>query len=92
MFSQENVELETSVVENQINTIFANFIAGSLFDKVEIVKSVEVDSVPQTFFEEALNFAVSNKISFSKSVKAEFNAVTSDLLLFSTASIFIFSS
>lgn len=60
LFSQENTENEISK-EEQINYIFSNFVAGSLFEKVEIVKSVEVDSVPQTFFEEALNFAVSNK-------------------------------
>ena len=44
LFSEENVDLEIAD-ESQINTIFANFIAGSLFDKVEIVKSVEVSSV-----------------------------------------------
>ena len=59
LFSQENNE--TLLDESQINTIFANFVAGSLFDKVEIVKSVEVDSVPQTFFEESLQFALENK-------------------------------
>ena len=59
LFSQENNE--TLLDEIQINTIFANFVAGSLFDKVEIVKSVEVDSVPQTFFEESLEFALENK-------------------------------
>ena len=61
LFAQENVEIESTLEESQINTIFANFVAGSLFDKVEIVKSVEIDSVPQTFFEESLEFALENK-------------------------------
>ena len=60
LIMEENVDLEIAD-ESQINTIFANFIAGSLFDKVEIVKSVEVDSVPQSFFEESLEFALENK-------------------------------
>ena len=60
LFSQENTEKDL-LEEEQVNYIFSNFVAGSLFDKVEIIKSVDVDSVPQTFFEEALIFAVNNK-------------------------------
>ena len=60
LFSQENTEKDL-LEEEQVNYIFSNFVAGSLFDKVEIIKSVDVDSVPQTFFEEALISAVNNK-------------------------------
>ena len=61
LFSQVNLDRKVSEDESQVKIIFANFVAGSLFDKVEIVKSVEVDSVPQSFFEESLEFALKNK-------------------------------
>ena len=61
LFSQENSEIDLSTDESKINSVFSEFIAGSLFDKVEIVKSVEVDSIPQVFFENSLEFALENK-------------------------------
>ena len=54
LFSQENSEIDLSTDESKINSVFSEFIAGSLFDKVEIIKSVEVDSIPQVFFENSL--------------------------------------
>lgn len=94
LFSQETTEIELSSDESNINSIFSEFVAGSLFDKVEIVKSVEVDSVPQSFFEKSLEFALENKnlienhpayfpLILSSIKKLNFNASenTDDLLL-----------
>ena len=61
LFSQVNVDRKASEDESQVKIIFANFVAGSLFDKVELLKSVDADYVPQSFFEESLDFALKNK-------------------------------
>ena len=72
LFSQE-VLVNDEITELQIDTkteiseqkqdlsIFSDFIAGSLNDKVEIVKSANSQEVSQDFFESSIRFALDNK-------------------------------
>ena len=60
--SQTDTEVEAQLDKSSEDlTIFANFITGSLYDKVDIIKSVSSDEVPQIFFEQSLEFALQNK-------------------------------
>lgn len=93
--SQTDTEVETQLDKSSEDlTIFANFITGSLYDKVDIIKSVSSDEVPQIFFEQSLEFALQNKdlienhpayypLILSSIKKLNFNSseTTDDLLL-----------
>ena len=93
--SQTDTEVEAQLDNSSEDlTIFANFITGSLYDKVDIIKSVSSDEVPQIFFEQSLEFALQNKdlienhpayypLILSSIKKLNFNSseTTDDLLL-----------
>lgn len=93
--SQTDTEVEAQLDKSSEDlTIFANFITGSLYDKVDIIKSVSSDEVPQIFFEQSLEFALQNKdlienhpayypLILSSIKKLNFNSseTTDDLLL-----------
>lgn len=93
--SQTDTEVEAQIDKSSEDlTIFANFITGSLYDKVDIIKSVSSDEVPQIFFEQSLEFALQNKdlienhpayypLILSSIKKLNFNSseTTDDLLL-----------
>lgn len=93
--SQTDTEVEAQLDKSSEDlTIFANFITGSLYDKVDIIKSVSSDEVPQFFFEQSLEFALQNKdlienhpayypLILSSIKKLNFNSseTTDDLLL-----------
>ncbi len=105
LFSQE-VLVNDEITELQIDTkteiseqkqdlsIFSDFIAGSLNDKVEIVKSANSQEVSQDFFESSIRFALDNKslienhpayypllLSSIKKINSSANEQTDDLLL-----------
>lgn len=90
LFSQEMIEKDN----NEDISIFSEFVAGSLYDKAKIVKSVNSDDVSQIFFEQSIEFLLTNKtlienhpayfplmLSSIKKLTSESSSTTDDLLL-----------